>query len=1825
MSIVDKNKKLRNRIIIGVLLICTLIPVCFFAVELFKNHNNNDNNNDQPTSGYDQFGELEEADTLNDVDAYFALSLSSDISLDSSSSILKIANQLNEVPQVSITQVGDKEYLLNAPKEGYISGDTYRVELLDEHINFVLPALLNKRIVTFTAYTPDVLDVAQNNNVKDITTDKVFAVDFDNKINVGQDFIDNNNLKIDDVVILSVYDEFGFTTKNAYKILEISGDVIIVDKPDFAEVFDEFNVKSTFDATYEEQYFRFYSNEEIAEKLAQDEFVKGIMGADEPKKDQIEVSIEPKINDGSISIDYEVKIPIKKFFEEKWAEFSIYFTIKGKVEFKLGTVAQVDLGRLTFNLGANVSITNEYKFSLIIDKKIEKEESYKESVKSLIDRISKKIESSDFSVPIFNVYIPTPLVFLGFKFEAKIIFKLTIKIELEVSIKDTFSLEVGAKRDSDGVGVYFNKKSTEEIASIIIKGSLDARLGIELKFSGSVAGAINAGASFEIGAYGTLIGYARANSFMDLTLDNYKPSEDPDTLFSYGFYFEAGLYTNLSLFAEVDLVLYKVEVKHTLLEVKIPIIGVGNKELIILTPETESVLLDRDRVSLPNVKVEVMDMLTGKISTSNIQTSKLREVFDISTTSNNFGVDGAGDLYLQNQNIVQFDENVHLKMRSWRQFVSGNDDIDRPPFYYEIGTNDANLDINVSKEPIAVSKIELSYDRITNDTEYAQLHPGFDNNELQYNYRDDTNDMPDYQIGRLIRISPEIYPSNASYKTLDYTVLKGEEYIVGGANGIRVFEIGGTTYAEFRIIEDVSAIGNIDGKFDWQKEIKLSAKTNGYTDKYDYMNVTSIDRQGILASSIPVTDYEVTPVIDDNNVNINTITSGETVSFDILQDSLIPRNATRGVEGLENFSIFGPAIIDKNKLVKINNNAKVGEQIRILYTLSGVEREFFLSIVKRSVESVEIRGNNTQLKIGESDTISATLSAIDGGTPTINQVQYLIVGNNPSATLTELENNQAKITINNTANVGESIDVFAIIDGKRSNTITYTVAKIAVQSITLTTSDSLNVEAGSVAIVSASINPTNATFQNIIYSIVEGSEYATIDSGRGIIYFSNSIKGGEQIKVVADADGMYSNTIVFTTTYTEVTFVEFPSPSNKIRTGSTATLDAYVNADASNKDIEYSIVQGNEYATIIDDKLSVNANSPSKVNVVVRAIPIANRTLYVDKTFSVVGNELIASINGQYDFAEVLISSTSTVTAQDEFGNSVDNTEIEFSISSFSGNSYISINELGQIKFEPIPSNISSDDLIYTLNINYSGISTSIFLKGIIPPTRVELATSDGQNSESVMPNHTIELDINIFGGDNIDSFTNLAVFISGSATARVILSDSNTVLVQVNNDATLGSKIQVWLQYQIFSTSVESTTFEITVENPITDVKILDAPDSINIGSSIVLQYSTDVNTFLYDAVFALHPDSVGYAIINSKTGELSVADNADLIGKSIQVNVTINGISSEYYEINIVDTAKNITISSDSTSSGVEYIDEMDFYVLSPDGKFVINTKINGNSSSQASSKVKFILDSIAQQYLTLNNNILTLKSGVDINNGINATIIASIDGVSSNVIVIYIPSVISTVNDWSNINNNLAGYYVLANDIDFKGVEYTPIPTFTGIIDGAGHNLLNINIRTLDRNNNFGLIENNYGMIRNLNIINFALKTSGTTSSTSYIGTFAIKNYGYIINVNVQSTQNSMMLIENMNSVVGGIAAINYGTIRQAQNRLYIETLGVVGGIAGINTDGNIIDSQNTAQLGTYSYDENKAVYIGITGIFESGKVENSTNYGKVYDRERNQYFE
>jgi hypothetical protein len=225
----------------------------------------------------------------------------------------------------------------------------------------------------------------------------------------------------------------------------------------------------------------------------------------------------------------------------------------------------------------------------------------------------------------------------------------------------------------------------------------------------------------------------------------------------------------------------------------------------------------------------------------------------------------------------------------------------------------------------------------------------------------------------------------------------------------------------------------------------------------------------------------------------------------------------------------------------------------------------------------------------------------------------------------------------------------------------------------------------------------------------------------------------------------------------------------------------------------------------------------------------------------------------------------------------------------------------------------------------------------------------------------------------------------------------------------------------------------------------------------------------------------------------------------------------------------------------------------------------------------------------------NSFTVAGAASTSNAVNSGLVTAVfpplffsggAGTSTN------PFLIKNAADLDNIRLHPDRFYKLANDIVLdtdiwysQGLSnWTPIPTFSGVLDGNGKTIHTIKMKT-SSSGKYGLVAVNNGTIKNMNIEACISVLHGNVSAGLFVGL----NNGTIMGCtsNKRYAHYKYIILDNRHSIpdsisyLGGIAGTNTGTIQDCQNHGIIETESSAGGIAGFN-NGRIEGSQNYGNI-------------------------------------------
>ena len=227
----------------------------------------------------------------------------------------------------------------------------------------------------------------------------------------------------------------------------------------------------------------------------------------------------------------------------------------------------------------------------------------------------------------------------------------------------------------------------------------------------------------------------------------------------------------------------------------------------------------------------------------------------------------------------------------------------------------------------------------------------------------------------------------------------------------------------------------------------------------------------------------------------------------------------------------------------------------------------------------------------------------------------------------------------------------------------------------------------------------------------------------------------------------------------------------------------------------------------------------------------------------------------------------------------------------------------------------------------------------------------------------------------------------------------------------------------------------------------------------------------------------------------------------------------------------------------------------------------------------------------------------------------------------------TVIHNLSQLTDITSNLAGKYVIANDIDAQNANIEPIAPykspvgnigpFTGTFDGLGHVISNLVIMPSGYNE-AGL----FGQTSNASLRNIGL-TSATVGGRNNVGVLVGYMQGGSL-VNSYATGQVSRYGANGGFNLGGLVGLNDGgTISNSYANVQVSNNSGVswesgstsrlGGLVGLNKDGTIVNSYATGSVST----GNNYATIRLGGLVgaNTGSISNSYASGQVTDNTAN----
>ena len=228
---------------------------------------------------------------------------------------------------------------------------------------------------------------------------------------------------------------------------------------------------------------------------------------------------------------------------------------------------------------------------------------------------------------------------------------------------------------------------------------------------------------------------------------------------------------------------------------------------------------------------------------------------------------------------------------------------------------------------------------------------------------------------------------------------------------------------------------------------------------------------------------------------------------------------------------------------------------------------------------------------------------------------------------------------------------------------------------------------------------------------------------------------------------------------------------------------------------------------------------------------------------------------------------------------------------------------------------------------------------------------------------------------------------------------------------------------------------------------------------------------------------------------------------------------------------------------------------------------------------------------------------------------------------------------IDNFSKLKNIVPdGNYVIINDINCNNeqISNSLISSFTGVFDGNNMNITNINVSTFNQkcnNLNFGLFCQNYGVIKNLNLVNLTINSQYRNSDSLSIGSIVGYNNGILENCTIQGIFNIQVYDDTSITsylTIGGIVGKNNSILKNIKSNISLNTFSnnytvgalyyTQGGLCGVNTKTGIIESSGnygniTAEINQRA--TQSSIVGGICGHNE-GEIRICLNKGEILSK-------
>lgn len=556
-----------------------------------------------------------------------------------------------------IKKVNNKYYIVN--NKGYDKGTTYTLNVNNNYV--VLNDKENIKKVVFRTKREETSEFEYEDNVKN----------YEN-LDIKDNALDITGLDIQngDILIL----DNGNNSANAYKVVGIENNVATLETPELNEIYKEFDL-------YQEKKLDFSNiknktiendantsddntmNENSSDSQIgySDNLVNNVS-----TKDDVVISLTDNTIDTELikrnlenSTTYKfLKDEAEKVgsdidsgvdFEADAYHIIIVFriNIKGNTKGFLGmdTLANHDLSltytinvdidyiadiqKLTsFNLGVktnesiDLDVSISYKYDAEATNSKLTDEAYDRTVQDIVNRLeSETPDKARGSNIVGAIEVPTEIpfvnVYMDLYFQADVELALDAKGHIGATMGQTVGL---ALIDKEFYPYYYDDRPTATInVDIYGKATASVGIGFNVGLSFLSKDLANVNISLEFGPYVSAFVYTKGNVDSDVDSELY-----------LGGRVEAGLYFKSGVNANVDSFFLKKSYNKNLIDIKAPIITLGEDEAMIgIKAKKEEVEIKTRDIALPAVYKQIFTVSTGETKDGDIISIDELELLDV--------------------------------------------------------------------------------------------------------------------------------------------------------------------------------------------------------------------------------------------------------------------------------------------------------------------------------------------------------------------------------------------------------------------------------------------------------------------------------------------------------------------------------------------------------------------------------------------------------------------------------------------------------------------------------------------------------------------------------------------------------------------------------------------------------------------------------------------------------------------------------------------------------------------------------------------------------------------------------------------------------------------------------------------------------------------------------------------------------------------------------------------------------------------------------------------------------------------------------------------